>query len=307
MLKMKYSTIKNKTLPFIKKSGRILDYYLILNLIEESNYEKEIIAELLKYQNPDGGFGNALEPDNQMNESSTLSTNIACEIIDTLTINEKKKVIEDIIKYFESTYKENTKSFDFVTKEIMNYPHAVWWNFESIDSFGYLNPNPEIIGFLCKHSEYLNYINPEELKKYMIDYIKDYIYDCKEEHSLYSIRRMIDRMNCPNTLEIEELFIKQIQEVIVIDEEKWGKYVAEPINFINNINHPLYSKYKDSVSKNLQFTLDNIGEDNVWFPKWGWFQYEDVFEKTAKYQWMGYLTYKNIKLLINFGLVDFNE
>lgn len=307
MKKIKYSTIINKTLPYIKNKGRMLDYYLIMNVIEERKYEKEVITELIKYQNPDGGFGKGLEPDNQMKDSSTLATNIACDIIDLLTIKEKDKVIKDIVKYFESTYKEKTKSFDFVPKEVMNYPHAIWWNIESIDSFDYLNPNPEVIGFLYENSEYLSNLNIEELKDYMIDYIKDHISYCDQEHSLYSIVRMIDRINSNEKEKIEELLLKQIQKVIVIDENRWIDYVGEPIKFIGDKLHPLYSTYEKYISKNLQFTIDNITNEGVWFPNWKWFQYDDVFEKTAKYQWMGYLTFQKIKLLNNFNLIDFSN
>ncbi|XMB86510.1 hypothetical protein RJG79_01560 [Mycoplasmatota bacterium WC44] len=304
MNKIKYSTIINQTLPFVKNKGRMLDYFLILNLFSNDDYEKEIVDELLKYQNGDGGFGNGLEPDNQMPYSSTLATNIACDIIESLTTSSKFEIIKDIVLFFESTYKEKTKSFDFVTKDIMNYPHAVWWNIEGIDNFGYLNPNPEVIGFLYKYRECLTKFNIDELKNYMVDYIKDNITDCDQEHSLYSIRRMINRMESYNGI-CENLLLKQEDKLIVTDEEKWKTYVGEPIKFIKDKDHPLYLKYEEYIWKNLGYTISSIC-DGVWYPNWQWYQYNDVFENEVKYQWMGYITYEKLKLLKSFDLVDYD-
>lgn len=47
----------------------------------DSAPEDALVAELTKFQNDDGGFGNALEPDLRAHESSALATSIAFQLI----------------------------------------------------------------------------------------------------------------------------------------------------------------------------------------------------------------------------------
>ena len=117
----------------IKKLFNTIFLYLFLSLFK--NQDEEIINELKKYQNADGGFGHCLEPDVRMPDSSVLATTRAVIVLHEVKEKRVKiKMIEDIVHYFESQYDNDRKGFYMVSKEVNNYPRAVWWNYEDIDN-----------------------------------------------------------------------------------------------------------------------------------------------------------------------------
>ena len=124
------------------------------------SYIKDIINELMKYQNKDFGFGKSLEPDVRLPDSSVVCTNMAVQIIDQIREQSlTEKLREKIVAYYESVYIEELGRWRMVDEKVDSYPRAIWWNYESVDSFTYGNPNPEIIGFLYQNMKYLKKIN----------------------------------------------------------------------------------------------------------------------------------------------------
>ena len=75
-LNMYYEKAKN----FIYKNARPIDIARWKYLFENGSKE-EVITVLMTYQNEDGGFGNALEPDYWNPNSSPVQTWVAMEII----------------------------------------------------------------------------------------------------------------------------------------------------------------------------------------------------------------------------------
>lgn len=275
---IKVSDIINKTLPYIKENGRLLDYYLILNLISKKRYEKEILIELTKFQNKDGGFGHGLEPDNQMKESSSLATNVAIDVLESIEDNAKESVIKDIVRFYENTFIESKMRWDFITEDVKKYPHAVWWNYDDLDSFGYLNPNAEITGFIIQNKQYINKLDIDNLYNHVRDIItKDYS-DEKSEHTLYSVIKFYDRSKIKDK-DIEFIIYNKMNKIININKDEWDKYVPQPINIIKDKFHTLYKEYEKSVLENLNYLTKQYNKDFIWFPKWQWYQYDEVFEK----------------------------
>ncbi len=64
-----------RAIEFIHKEARLLDRSLFDYLFEGGPRES-IRDELSKFQNSDGGFGNALEPDFRQKASSPMATSV---------------------------------------------------------------------------------------------------------------------------------------------------------------------------------------------------------------------------------------
>ncbi len=67
---------KNAAKQFILQNARPVDLAVYQYYFENRSNQK-VIAELAKYQNKDGGFGNGLEPDFVNPASSPIATNDA--------------------------------------------------------------------------------------------------------------------------------------------------------------------------------------------------------------------------------------
>ena len=77
---------------FIYRNARPLDlarwHYLF-----ENGSKQPVIDALSSYQNPDGGFANALEPDCWNPNSLPIQTWVATRIIDEIELNDKQQII----------------------------------------------------------------------------------------------------------------------------------------------------------------------------------------------------------------------
>lgn len=278
-----------QVLKVVEEKGRTLDYYLIKNLFEDCS--EQVLDELLKYQNQDGGFGHGLEPDNQTPESSVLATDIAITILDDINSSSKEEVIKRVLKYYASMFNEKTRKFKFIPKSTNNYPRAVWWNYDDLDSWSYFNPTPEVTGFMYKY-KHLTDFPVEELMLEVKDNILSNYHD-EEEHSLYSVLKFYNWTGKPS--ELNELLEKEIESKITLKEEEWDKYSPQPYKLIE-VNGFLYERYRSDLLRNAEYLIKK-SDNYIWYPEWQWFQFEEVFENEAKYQWMGYVTYERLKFL----------
>jgi hypothetical protein len=87
---------------FIYKNARPLDIVRWKYLFENGSKE-DVLTALIAYQNEDGGFGNALEPDCWNPNSSPMQTWVATEIIKEINLKDKNHpIIQGILNYLSS-------------------------------------------------------------------------------------------------------------------------------------------------------------------------------------------------------------
>ncbi len=287
--------VYNNVLPLVKEKGRHIDYLLIKSLFE--NVDDELIKALLQYQNKDLGFGHALEPDAQMPSSSILATDIAIEILNQIKDKTKiEPIIKDITIYLESQYDSIKDGFRLVTKEVNDFPHAVWWNYDKDDTnFPYGNPDAEVIGFLFKHRKYITNIDINKQINNIIKHILSDDFLEADDHNAFSALRFHSCVDKDVKNLIHERLHVVIDHLIIRDKDKWDEYGVEPYKIYLMDQH--YTEdHTPLLKKNLDLVKASIESLNV-FPNWKWHQYDDVFEKKVKFEWMGYIYFEKIKAL----------
>lgn len=285
--------IRNNILPNIRKEGRMLDYYLVKGLL--MNTDKEIINELIKFQNDDFGFGHGLEPDIRMPYSSVICTNHAIHILDqvkdkSLTEELRKQIVE----YYENSYLEDLERWRMTIPTVDEFPRAVWWNFDVVDNFTYGNPNPEIIGFLYQNKKYLKKININKQINNVLKYIET---DFAKEASMHSIMSMLNFYKKVDK-DVKYLIKNKLQEVVITELDKsygkWEKYGLEPYK-IAIIDKSFLNTRLDELTENLQFNKSKIITGLI-VPNWSWYQFKEVFEE-IKMEWSGHLTFNVLRAL----------
>ena len=66
---------------FVVRNARLIDRRLFAHLFEDAP-RQPVLDALRAYRNPDGGFGNALEPDKRCPESQPVDAEVALGILD---------------------------------------------------------------------------------------------------------------------------------------------------------------------------------------------------------------------------------
>lgn len=88
----------DKAKTFIRHNARPIEL-AVYQYFYENGTKQKVIEELLKYQNPDGGFGHGLEADNWNPDSNPIAANDA--IITLYRVNaleEAKDIVADCEK-----------------------------------------------------------------------------------------------------------------------------------------------------------------------------------------------------------------
>ena len=71
----------------------------------------DILEILQQRQHEDGGFGNGLEPDFLLPDSSPMATTVAFQILDEVEPSQPNEIVERGIRYFEHHYKTTRKGW----------------------------------------------------------------------------------------------------------------------------------------------------------------------------------------------------
>lgn len=123
MRKLRKSSF-NEASQFIKNHARPLEKRIYEDYFHKPCSE-EILSELKKYQNDDGGFGNGLDSDFKLLFSSPMATSIAFQHLVILDNVEKAiSMIKSGIEYFENTFVPERNRWFAVPKEVNEFPHV---------------------------------------------------------------------------------------------------------------------------------------------------------------------------------------
>lgn len=143
---MLHSKVFQKARTFVYCNARLLDRLRFAYFFEGGS-KTDVLEALKAYQNEDGGFGHALEPDIRCPQSQPVPTEYALHIMDELEVFDQG-ILEGIVRYIRSiTLPEGGVPLAF--RGLMAYPHAPWWKTED-DTAANINPTGQIMGFLLK-------------------------------------------------------------------------------------------------------------------------------------------------------------
>ena len=98
----------------------------------ENGSKEAVISALLHYQNDDGGFGNALEPDCWDPNSSPYATLNAINKLKNINFTDTSHpIMQGILKFLESGKHCVENGWLFGIPSNNDYPHAPWYNYDT--------------------------------------------------------------------------------------------------------------------------------------------------------------------------------
>ena len=299
----------NKARNFIFRNARPLDMARWKYLFEAN--DRESVLECLKaYQNPDGGFANALEPDSWNKESSPLQTWVATKIIREVNLVDKSHpLIGSILSYLDSGHNFNGQMWNGLNslKSNNDYPHAPWWSYIKEEEKSY-NPTASLIGFILKYAEkdsnIYNLACKLALEAY--SYFKEN-YPLKSMHEVSCFVEMYEYMkeagifNLFDLNRFRDLLDRQIQKLITYDTSSWDiDYVCKPSIFIPNKESDFYSSNKDICDYECNYIINNQKEDGTWNVTWSWDAYSREWSISENW-WKSDIIIRNIKFVKEFS------
>lgn len=287
---------------YIMKNGREIEKAK-WNYIFNNGSKEAILIELLKYQNSDGGFGNGLESDMLMPNSSSIASTEAIFIAYEYGLNCEGEWFTKLLSYFENTIGNENIILSFwekVPKEVDNYPHAPWWTYSKEVRF---TPNPCAV----VASAFLKYGNDAQkalgrkIAKRCIEFLKSdepcYEHDCYCLQTLIKVLQELKFELIDN--EVMQHMERRILGCLCTESKRWTEYVAQPFDLVNNPHSQWCKLIESYIEENIEYWIASLKEEGYWQPNFSWGVESETSRQVTVY-WRCYMAVKRAKILKAF-------
>jgi hypothetical protein len=276
---------------FMWRTARLLDRRRFAHLFLDG--ERQAVAEALHpYQNPDGGFGNALEPDVRAPVSQPVPTWTALCILDEAGAFHDPMVAQSCDYLLSITTAEG--GVPYALPSVRDYPRAPWWEAEGEPPPASLNPTAAIAALLYKH----------HIEHPWLTAATDYCWrklDAMDKTSAYEMRAVLPFLDfVPDRQRAEQVFErigpKILEQKLVALDPTADDDTLSPLKFAPNPNSLARRLFSDTV---IEAHVDALAsaqqEDGGWNINWLAWNPAGVFE------WRGIVTIEALVTLRAYG------
>ena len=297
---------------FLLSQARLLEK-AIFELEFEGGSVDQALTELQKYQNPDGGFGHALEPDLRTPTSSALCTEVGLRYLIEWGIPAEHAGVSSAVKYLLQAFDENTRVWRVVPWDANDHPHAPWWHDEdgalarTFDDFRVI-PRAGILADLYHYSELV----PAEWLEAVTEATVLDIEQLPTEKlggggdALIYALRLAGVPGLPHTYKsrLAPRLREVANDVVTRDPTQWSSYCIPPLKIAPSPKSLVADVLAEDVQVYLDYIIDQQSPTGCWEPTWSWFgSYPQQWEQ-AKIEWRGALTLEMLLALRAFDRIE---
>lgn len=275
---------------FIWRSARLIDCFRFSYLFQNGS-RQAVLAALRPYQNSDGGFGNALEPDLRAPLSQPVPVWNAFEVLDELDAFSDPMVLRACD--YLVTITEPDGGVPFMLPSARDYPKAPWWDTED-DPPGSLLPTAGIAAQLYKHGIDHPWLNTAtEFCWRKIDSL-----DATNPYEMRFILPFLE--NSPDPTRAEKAFARISpmifkQNLVALDPAATGE-VHTPLHFAPQPDSLARRLFTDEVIEaHLKALAEAQADDGGWFFNW------QEWNPLTTAEWRGWVTIDALKTLRAYG------
>jgi len=289
----------------ILENGRELEKRLFAYYFMDGS-ANNVVEEIAGYQNVDGGFGNAMEPDFRLPASSPMATSVALQHLihfDDLPL--AKGVISKAIAYLDNTYVSEREGWFAVPKTVNDYPHAPWWEFDeekgmcAIDA-NWGNPTAEIIGYLQRYREFTS-LDVDRLIGKAIEYLESKS-EFSSFHEIFCFMRLYNLLDKKMATSLRPKLSEAICSLISKDQEEWRtEYVARPLDFVSSPDE-FFCINRELIEDNIEYYIKELQTYGKIKPTWSKSFYDGEMS-TAWDEWVAIITLRVLLILKSFGRI----
>ena len=302
------NNVYKKAQCFIYRNARPLDL-AIWRYHFEGGSRKDVVDVLSFYQNSDGGFAYALEPDCWNTNSTPIATWKAIGVLKDIGIDENEQIVKRILNYLDSGKDFGDGKWFTTVKSNNDYPHAVWW--EHRDNVGNANPNPTIslAGFALKYADKNSALYKKaadiatfEAKAFIAAPVCD-MHVTPMYMEFYEYCASIDGFDLFDLAEYKNALYTAVKNTVCADVEKWFKeYVCTPSVFYSNSKLIFDILDADLCKKEGERLLAEQLDDGSYPILWLWHNDFKEYFVSANW-WKSYMLCVNMQYLKDLTLI----
>jgi hypothetical protein len=272
-------------------------------------HAQAVLAELAKFQNPDGGFGHAIEPDMRAPASSAVATAHGCATLRGVAAAGNEPLVQGVMRYFVDTYDAERGVWPILTARVEEAPHAPWWTYADSDkNFGgsRSNPTASIVGYLYDYPE----LTPGSLLAEVTPLVLarlDAAPDLMEMHDLQCYLVLAEARQLPADLRrrVQEKLRRAALATIEPDPQKWSGYGLPPLDVASSPASFLADNIdRRQIEANLDFVIEQQLPDGSWPVPWSWAFVDETAWAQAERDWKGQMIVNKLRVLQAFGRIE---
>ncbi|UQZ86352.1 hypothetical protein SK3146_05645 [Paenibacillus konkukensis] len=294
---MNGAQVLSRAKDFLYKNARLLDrkryeYHF------EGGSNVEVVDVLKAYQNQDGGFGNALEPDLRCPQSQPVPTELALTIMEEVHYFDPH-IVKGIVKHLQQITLPGG-GVPFVFKNAKHYPHAPWWKTEE-DCRPSINPTGKILGYLYKQKAFTDFCQEEWFLKneqFTWDYLEhgsptgyhdgiqwitflENVPDTNKADKYWPA--LDDWLSRPGTIErnpLAEGYVHKVLDWCPVSTSYSRKFISD-----------------EEIHNHLQVLIRQQQEDGGWPINW------HALSPGTELEWRGGITVERLRTLQSYGMI----
>jgi hypothetical protein len=256
----------------------------------------DVRTALAAFQNDDGGFGNALEPDFRLPTSSAIATSQAFRCLRDAGMPARDPMVRAAVRWTQDAFDHALGRWPAVPSDVNNWPHAPWWTWSAQGQPEFTaNPGIEFVGHLWRYREGVDPTFLSEVTALAEAFVAR-IPDRPEMHDLLCVIQLAETPSVPALLRNQAArYVRQTGPTIVArDAGAWTGYGVKPLLLAPRSDSLLAPLLEEVAKKNLQFEIDRQGPDGAWAPNWNWGGLFPQDWPQAELEWKGVLTLQTL-------------
>ncbi|GGS88723.1 hypothetical protein GCM10010156_53960 [Planobispora rosea] len=271
---------------YLLLNARLIDRLRYDNLMGRGSADR-VLAVLRAYQNADGGFGNALEPDLRGPGSQPEPVEVAFWILDELDAFDDPMVTRACD--YLVTITTGDGGVPFVLPSVRAFPRAPWWETPD-DPPGHLIPTASIAGLLHKHKVVHPWLAPAtEFTWAAIEATSEL-----QPYEARAILNFLERVPDRDRAHKEFTRLREaILATVALDPDTPGD-AHFPLDFAPEPGElPLFAD--EVLERHLDALIDQQTDDGGWVPNF------PMWTPIVAHEWGGFLTVERLKTLKAYG------
>lgn len=266
---------------FIWKNARLLERQRFTYHFKGGAAD-DVITALRAYQNADGGFGQALEPDIRCPQSQPVPVQHALELMgDVGFANDRCRAMTQQACDYLMTITTDEGGVPWLLPSALNYPRAPWWQTEANPSAA-LNPTAAIAGLLHQHQVdhpwlapatafcWAKIANLEPTEMHEVGCVLTFLYHAPDRaRAEHALARLVDGMFAAG----------------IIAEAGDEGYVRKLLDWAPTPDHPLRQYFRaEAIENNLDALAAGQQADGGWTIPW------PPLSPACELEWRGWVT-----------------
>ena len=296
-----------QTRSFIRTHARPIDQALFAFHFEGDSSDA-VLAALAPYQNEDGGFGNALEPDLRTAASSAVATQQGFNILRAVGATAVEPMVQAAVNYLLETLDKELLCWEIVPPAVEDAPHAPWWTYGesagSADSFR-SNPRPALIGFLYEYQTLVPDVLLSQLIEAQIKHLATQATESGVDmNALFCYITLATSPNLPiqHRQQLTALLLDAVRGTVATDPNDFGNYQLLPLDVAPTPDALLAATVDDeAIDAHLNYLIDTQSVDGSWPIPWSWAFVDEEAWGQAEQDWKGHIAVNRLRMLAAHG------